>query len=676
MDKLTKYLVDGILKENEIKNIVVVYSGRFQPFHKGHYGTYSHLVKKFGKDNVFIGTSDKVEKPKSPLNFNEKVKVMTTMFGIPKNKIVQIKNPYSPKEILSKFPEETTAYITVVGEKDSDRLSRKYFKTWKGKAEVGYKDGGYVYVAPSSGGGVSGTEVRNGLSVGSDEEKKNFFKNRAYPKFNPEIFKLITNKLSEGVLEIKKEWIEDWLINESTLTGVGQDDDGPGSFLPPTAFPKVSMERAAKIGYQVIDSALKPEIEGFYDYPTYPDGPVAAVSFFPAGVIGKTTATNQIDLYNKDAYIAWFQHATRWATLTGYKLVRNVITKDVQDDIKDFAVSMAQNLEDYFEDEYDIDVQSNKKFDLKSLGLSKSNISDESRLQKIREDINVSQDELDSIERYADKVMHPIDVDFSPHFFDQLQNKRNRPDISIGELIRFFNRLKRRKKDLISFLNKFREVVATDDKTNINIPFLKKSKQAIAKTIMRKRDFKTYDPVLNFEGLSGNMSLEDIAKKHKVKVSDLSNELDMGIEVEKEHTSDKSVATRIALDHLFEDPKYYTKLKKIENPVTEAQAVSGGKIHKFITGKNLTLKGKKYPDIEFEVLGVDNRSQLVKLRVLAPKSIFGHELNVPFKTIRRGPFIKTDTSKLENLGHGYPEQEWVDNHEKKMKKLRKQLDKQ
>ena len=129
-------------------------------------------------------------------------------------------------------------------------------------------------------------------------------------------------------------------------------------------------------------------------------------------------------------------------------------------------------------------------------------------------------------------------------------------------------------------------------------------------------------------------------------------------------------------DHLFEDPKYYTKLKKIENPVTEAQAVSGGKIHKFITGKNLTLKGKKYPDIEFEVLKIDNTSQLVNLKVLSPKNLFGHEINVPFKTIRRGPFIKTDTSKLENLGHGYPDQEWMDNHEKKMKKLRKQLDKQ
>ena len=78
--------------------------------------------------------------------------------------------------------------------------------------------------------------------------------------------------------------------------------------------------------------------------------------------------------------------------------------------------------------------------------------------------------------------------------------------------------------------------------------------------------------------------------------------------------------------------------------VSEANAVSGGKVNKYITGKNLTLKGKKYSDIEFEVLSIDNKSQLVKLKVLAPKDIFGQEMNVPFKTIRRGPFLKTNTS--------------------------------
>jgi hypothetical protein len=78
--------------------------------------------------------------------------------------------------------------------------------------------------------------------------------------------------------------------------------------------------------------------------------------------------------------------------------------------------------------------------------------------------------------------------------------------------------------------------------------------------------------------------------------------------------------------------------------VNEANAVSGGKVHKFITGKNLTFNGKKYSDIEFEVLGIDNTTKLVNLKVLFPKNLFGEQMKVSFKTIRRGPFIKTDTS--------------------------------
>lgn len=39
-------------------------------------------------------------------------------------------------------------------------------------------------------------------------------------------------------------------------------------------------------------------------------------------------------------------------------------------------------------------------------------------------------------------------------------------------------------------------------------------------------------------------------------------ELEMGIKEEMEHTNDKNLAEEIALDHLAEDPKYYSKLKK------------------------------------------------------------------------------------------------------------------
>ena len=79
--------------------------------------------------------------------------------------------------------------------------------------------------------------------------------------------------------------------------------------------------------------------------------------------------------------------------------------------------------------------------------------------------------------------------------------------------------------------------------------------------------------------------------------------------------------------------------------IEEAYAVRGSKVEKFITGHNLTLKGRKYKQIDFETIKIDNVKGLITLRVLAPKKLFGMETPVTFKTLRRGPFLKTDTSK-------------------------------
>lgn len=87
--------------------------------------------------------------------------------------------------------------------------------------------------------------------------------------------------------------------------------------------------------------------------------------------------------------------------------------------------------------------------------------------------------------------------------------------------------------------------------------------------------------------------------------------------------------------------------------ISEVQAVSGGKVHKLITGKNLKFKGKSYNQIDFETLGVDNNNGTIRLKIIAPKEIFGNEMSLDFRTIRRGPFFKTDTSNQLSEGLYY-----------------------
>ena len=55
-----------------------------------------------------------------------------------------------------------------------------------------------------------------------------------------------------------------------------------------------------------------------------------------------------------------------------------------------------------------------------------------------------------------------------------------------------------------------------------------------------------------------------LAKRHKVSTKAIEDQIAKGIKVELEHTTDKNIAHEIAMDHVYEDPKYYDKLKKVE----------------------------------------------------------------------------------------------------------------
>ena len=70
-------------------------------------------------------------------------------------------------------------------------------------------------------------------------------------------------------------------------------------------------------------------------------------------------------------------------------------------------------------------------------------------------------------------------------------------------------------------------------------------------------------------GLAKGMTLNDIAEKHGVSVDVLVAEFKKGIQTEMEHTTDREMAKEITLDHLFEDPKYYTKLATVEEYVDD-----------------------------------------------------------------------------------------------------------
>lgn len=121
------------------------------------------------------------------------------------------------------------------------------------------------------------------------------------------------------------------------------------------------------------------------------------------------------------------------------------------------------------------------------------------KLHELRED--VSQKQLDDVETFADRLWGKfgIDVKFTRHFIDRLNDDRNGKDISPAELVRLFKKEYEKHGKDVKNIEDSDEAVFMDLTTDLNLPFVirdrKDGKELTAKTIMRKPDFKTDDTV-------------------------------------------------------------------------------------------------------------------------------------------------------------------------------------
>jgi hypothetical protein len=106
--------------------------------------------------------------------------------------------------------------------------------------------------------------------------------------------------------------------------------------------------------------------------------------------------------------------------------------------------------------------------------------------------------DMDAVEKYADQQFAPSDIELgkeTDHFFQRLNDPRNGKEISPAELTGFFKRLAKNKKKFLEFVKQYKEFVVKDRRTDINIPFVVMANKLIAKTIMRKGDFKSITPI-------------------------------------------------------------------------------------------------------------------------------------------------------------------------------------
>ena len=113
----------------------------------------------------------------------------------------------------------------------------------------------------------------------------------------------------------------------------------------------------------------------------------------------------------------------------------------------------------------------------------------------IKEDISMSQ--LNVVEKHLDKIWAKvgIDVEFTRHFHDRVNDARNGKPINTAELLRIYKQIYKRYGKPISQLSKGTEILLKDMSTDINVPVVLRwngrELEMIAKTVMRKKNFKT-----------------------------------------------------------------------------------------------------------------------------------------------------------------------------------------
>lgn len=204
-----------ILKEFEdVKNYktVVIYPGRFHPFHKGHASVYNALKQRFPFADVYIATSEKTDPEKSPFEFDEKVKMVQSA-GISPEFVEKVKNPYIANEIVSKYNSDETKVIFAVSEKDMEgpnarfKFGKKkdgspsYFQPFNsvGESEFASKHG-YITTLPTVDFKILGKDIRSASEIrelykNSDEKTRRDLIQDLYGSMDEDVKRIFDNKL-------------------------------------------------------------------------------------------------------------------------------------------------------------------------------------------------------------------------------------------------------------------------------------------------------------------------------------------------------------------------------------------------------------------------------------------------------------------------------------------------
>ena len=466
-------------KLKEIRNVTeaektkgVVFSfGRFNPPTTGHEKLIkaASAVAKVQGDDLMIFASQSEDPKKNPLSFTDKVKFMRKMFRTYASAISQDKGVKTAFDAVTKLYDmgyrEVTMIVGADRIKEFDTLLNKYNGV---KGRHGFYD------------------FPNGIQIKSAGERE-----------DPD---------SDAAKSMSADAMSASLLRKIAADG---DFDTFIKGVPDTLGTTDKRVLFNKIRTGMKLAAINEMFELLFDDTLLnEEQELVCEKAPPDEKILKWTEDPKVKASFKD------QYGDKWAEVmyaTAWKMYKDKQEEWNVDEELDEDWSHAPSMDAMFEETFgDL---TKKSFDMVRESL-------------MREEIKITQQMLNDIEKYADRLFAKlgIDVEFTRHFLDRVNDERNKKQITQAELIRLFKQTHKQYGRKIAQLGPDAQAVINDMMTDINMPFVlnwddrNQELDLVAKTVMRKKNFATSNTKLQvseFDPLEES-AMGDITKATKL----------------------------------------------------------------------------------------------------------------------------------------------------------------
>lgn len=446
----------------EAKNDITFTFGRFNPPTIGHEKLLEAVAKAASGSKYYVFASQSQDAKKNPLDYETKVKFMRKMFPRHARNILLDKNARNVFDILVRLHNEGFNTVNMVVGSDRVKQFEKLTKQYNGvKARHGFYDFEEINIISAGerdpdAEGVTGMSASKMRSAAQDNNLELFMKGLPSGfKNGKEVFNAVRKGMGleeshdfrqhiqlETVSEDREAYIQGELLNEGDV--VEYDETVGQVIFLGTNYVIVESADGKRARKWISDVVLVERTDKDSDLPKK----------YVSGIDAKST---------KKARARHFEKGTK------------------MDDDNPAAYKPAPG-----------DASAETK------------PSQYTKKYKKMFGEEVTQKQIQDLEKFGDRLLKKfdIDVEFTRHFADRMNDARNKPEIGVAELQKLFKKIQKNKGANIKKHGDM-EVVLKDLSSDLNLPVAINFKdgefEVVNKTIMRKKDFKTSNKVLSYE---------------------------------------------------------------------------------------------------------------------------------------------------------------------------------